>query len=56
MRHQARIKTSDNRFMAYVVRVDYDGEEDVVSDMRSFASQKAAEKFTARNIAKLHAA
>lgn len=55
-RYQARINPVS--FFAQVVRVDYDGEEQVVDTFKSrhFASMKAAEKSTAVYIAKHHAA
>jgi hypothetical protein len=52
--YQAKIRnTADNLFFAMVVRVDQDGEQDVVSGFqpRHFSSLKAAEKATQKFLA-----
>lgn len=51
----AKIRKQDGRFLAYVVRIDHDGEEAVVNDylMRSFKTLAAAEKSTRNHINKI---
>lgn len=54
-RYQTRITaTADGSFYALIVRVDRDGEEQVIHGYRGrhFASLKAAQKSTAAHIAK----
>ena len=54
--YQARItKTADGSFYALIVRIDRDGEENVIHGYkgRHFATLKAAEKSTANHLAKI---
>lgn len=53
-RYQARITESAAGIYALIVRVDYDGEENVIHGYkgRYFSSRKAADKSTAAYIAK----
>lgn len=53
-RYQPRIRQQDDSFYALIVRLDSDGEENVIHGYkgRFFASRKAAEKSTAQYIAK----
>ena len=56
--YQPRInKNADGEFYALIVRVDYDGEEQVIHGYkgRHFKSLKAAEKSTNNYIAKMAA-
>ena len=56
MNHQARItRNSDGDFYALIVRIDRDGQENVIHGYkgRHFASLKAAEKSTASYVAKI---
>jgi hypothetical protein len=48
-------KTADGTFYALIVRIDKDGEENVINGYkgRSFATQKAAKKSTAAYLAKI---
>ena len=56
-RYQPRIWPQGDSFYAFIVRVDRDGEEQVIRGYasRMFASRKAAEKSTAAYIAKVSA-
>lgn len=52
--YKAKISQQENSFFALIVRIDRDGEENVIHgyNARHFASRKAAEKSTAAYIAK----
>lgn len=55
-KYEARIKkTSDNNFYTFIVRIDYDGEENVINEYkcRHFATFSAAQKSTNNYLAKL---
>lgn len=56
-KHQARITASNGSFYALIVRIDRDGQENVIHGYkgRHFASRVAAERSTAAYIAKLGA-
>ena len=55
-KYQARIKKQETGFFALVVRIDRDGEENVVNGFgRSFKTLSAAEKSSARYISKMEA-
>lgn len=51
--YQARITQQENSFYALIVRIDRDGEENVIHGYkgRFFASHRAAEKSTSNYIA-----
>jgi hypothetical protein len=54
--YQARISaTADGSFYALIVRIDADGQENVIYGYkgRHFATRKAAEKSTSAHIAKM---
>lgn len=56
--YQARItKTADGSLYALIVRIDLDGEENVIHGYkgRHFATMKAAERSTASHLAKIAA-
>ena len=56
--YQPRItKNADGEFFALIVRVDYDGEENVIQGYkgRHFKTRKAAERSTTKYIAKMGA-
>lgn len=58
MGHKASItKSADGSFYALIVRIDRDGQENVIHGYkgRHFASLKAAEKSTGAHIAKIEA-
>ena len=54
-KHEARISEHTNGFYALVVRIDRDGEENVIHGYkgRRFKTRQAAEKSTAKYIAKI---
>lgn len=53
-RYQARINNQDGSFYALIVRIDHDGQENVIHGYkgRFFTSLKAAEKSTSNYITK----
>lgn len=53
--YQANIREQDGSFYALIVRIDRDGEQQVIHGYkgRFFATRKAAEKSTAAYIAKI---
>ena len=56
--YQARVtESADASFFALIVRIDRDGQENVLRSYkgRHFTTHKAAEKSTARHIAKISA-
>lgn len=56
-KYEPRISKQDNEFYALVVRIDRDGEENVVHGFRGFyKTRKSAERFANRYINKLQAA
>jgi demethoxyubiquinone hydroxylase (CLK1/Coq7/Cat5 family) len=56
-KHQARISASNGSFYALIVRIDRDGEEQVIYGYagRHFVTRAAAERSTAKYLAKLAA-
>lgn len=55
-RHEARISESNDSSYALIIRIDRDGEESVIHGYkgRHFKTRKAAERSTAKYIAKLN--
>jgi hypothetical protein len=56
-KYEARINKQGNEFYALIVRIDYDGEENVIHGYkgRFFKTMKAAQKSTSNHIGKIMA-
>jgi len=51
--YQIRISKQHDRFCSWVIRIDNDGEETVVSDIKFYQSQLSAEKAAKKVIDKI---